>query len=437
MARGTSAGGSPTRRRVRARLTSRGLVFLAASVVAILGAYTGGRITLLYVGALLAALPLIALIAVRLRIPRFAVTRSFSPSIVSAGTSTTVMLTVRNLGRTRSAAARWSDELPWSEGSTPDALLPSCPVGRSVTIGYELRPPRRGMFGIGPLTVTLADELGLAWASAKVGESHLLTVTPEVIPLTASGLSTPAGDGEAVLVQRRATGDEDDSMTREYRAGDAMRRVHWRASARHGDLMVRQEEQRSLPRARIIVDTRHAGYRDALLDVDDVESPSFEWVVRMLASVSVHLRRQGYDVTIGETASPQLQPDSTGRRKTWGDERLLIELATLSLADDRAVQTERPAVGPVIALLADAEPMTVHWLAAQRAQGELGVAFIVRRTSAIEVIDRTFRVPTDAGPAAERLVDAGWLVVTVRSDDDHLAAWQAVVVETGRSRGFD
>jgi uncharacterized protein (DUF58 family) len=412
-------------------------VFLAAAVVALLGAYTGGRTELLYIGALLLALPLIAAVVVRLRLPRLAVTRTFAPSEVAAGASTTVLITVRNLAGTASAAARWSDSLPWDDSSTPEAGLPPCPVGRTLTIGYELRPPRRGMFDIGPLTVTVADALGLAWGTVALGGRQPLTVTPEVVPLPSSGLSMPAGDGEATVVQRRATGDEDDSMTREYRAGDAMRRVHWRASARHGDLMVRQEEQRSLPQARIIVDTRLAGYRDALPDADDVESPSFEWVVRMLASVSVHLRRMGFELSLDETASAQLNAESAGRRRTWGDEELLVELATLSLRDDRAAHAERHPAGPVIALLADADSHTVQWLATQRIPGELAVAFVVRRASALDAIDRSFGVSATAGAAAETLANAGWFVVPVRSDDDHASAWAAVAAETGRARAWD
>src|SRR5690606_41086826 len=51
--------------------------------------------------------------------------------------------------------------------------------------------------------------------------------------------SSDLGEVEAGLA---AAGDSDDVLTREYRRGDAMRRVHWRATARAGDLRVRQEE---------------------------------------------------------------------------------------------------------------------------------------------------------------------------------------------------
>ncbi|MEJ1229582.1 MAG: DUF58 domain-containing protein [Galbitalea sp.] len=85
-------------------------------------------------------------------------------------------------------------------------------------------------------------------------------------------------------------------MTREYRTGDALRRVHWRASARHGELMVRQEEQRSYPEARIILDTRTDGYGGTIssFEFHDSGFTWFEWAITMVASIGVHLHPLGF-----------------------------------------------------------------------------------------------------------------------------------------------
>ena len=424
-------------------LTRRGWWFLGASLIAFIGAYGGGRQELLYVAILLLALPVVAIIVVRVRRPRLAVTRAFAPHIIQAGSTTSVTLAVRNTGPGRTLPSLWRDTVPWHPFATAEselkALEPRGPRyrGNITSVGYDLRPPRRGIFPVGPLTIRVVDAFGLATARASVGDAQEIIVTPEVIPLADTGLSIPAGDGESRLVQRRATGDEDDIMTREYRAGDAMRRVHWRASARHGDLMVRQEEQRSFPEARIILDTRRAGYRDLTdEDGDDAESDAFEWVVRMLASVAVHLRRTGFLVTIDETGPAQLEEIGRGRRRTWGDEEFLGRLASLSLTDEPTPHgVERGSAGPIFALIGTPEPETVDWMLAQRRPGELAVAFMVRNSSALDMLDRSFGVPTAAPAIAQRFTDAGWLVVPVRSDDDHAAAWEAVVVETGRARG--
>jgi len=427
-------------------LTRRGWSFLVASAIAFIVAYAGGRQELLFVGVLLAALPTLAVAVVTAKRPRLAVARTFSPHIIAAGSSVDVSLAVRNLALSRSLRGRWRDVLPWFPGVTAQSTLPALLArgarfasrGNSATVGYDLRPPRRGIFSVGPFEVTIGDAFGLAQCEHVTGEPQQIIVTPEVVALAETGLSIPAGDGESRLVQRRATGDDDDSMTREYRAGDAMRRVHWRASARHGDLMVRQEEQRSFPEARIIVDTQRSGYRDVSGDPDDEsESAAFEWVVRMLASVAVHLRRVGFLVTIDETGPAQLDAVGRGRRRTWGDEEFLSSLSSVGLVSSERPpqQSERHSAGPVIAVVSSPDAQTLEWLVGQRRAGELAVAFMVHGMTSIDAINRSLGIPLPASMTAEHLADAGWLVVPVRADDDHAAAWEAVVVETGRSRG--
>lgn len=424
------------------RLTGRGWGFIGAGLVAMIAAYAGGRPELLYAGALLTVLPVVALVVVRLRRPRLDIVRTFAPAVVQAGSVTSVRVHAHNVRTVGSPRVLWWDRLPWRPFATPVADLPALesrtsPFGHrtSAELHYELTPPRRGVFPIGPFGVHIGDGFGLATSDLEFGSSQELVVTPQVVPLPESWLSVPAGSGEARLVQRRAAGDEDDVMTREYRSGDAKRRVHWRATARHGELMVRQEEQRSLPRARILVDTVRVGYRDSIDDLDDSESEAFEWVVRMLASVTVHLRRSGFAVTIDETGDAQLAAHLT-RRRTWGDEEFLSELAALGLQDHaHEPRVEARQDGPLIALLGTPDRETVDWLVRQRRSGSMAVAFMVRNVSSVEMIDRSFGVHTAASAIGERLVDEGWLVVPVAADDDHAAAWEAVVLETGRSRG--
>jgi uncharacterized protein (DUF58 family) len=435
------------------RLTLRGIVMLVASGISFVAAYALGFRQLLYVAVVLAALPLIALAFVRLRRPKLSVTRSFSPHVVEAGSSATVSLLVHNLGASRTMRADCWDEVPWVEsGSSPSELPVMQPRGprfrargNTARIEYDLRPPRRGIFPIGPFIVQLGDAFGFATTTYAVGATQDVIVTPEVVALVETGLSVSAGDGESRLVQRRSSGDDDDSMTREYRTGDAMRRVHWRASARHGDLMVRQEEQRSFPEARVILDTRGIGYEDLSGDerTGDLDSDSFEWAVRMLASVAVHLRRFGFLVTVAESGSPQLEIDIS-RRHHRLDEEFLAELAELRLtissesAPDFSGSMEkgRGSNGPIIAIAGAPDGQTLEWMLSQRRPGDVAVAFLVQSVSAIDTLDRRFAVRESHSLAATttRLTNAGWLVVPVRSDDDHAAAWEAVVFETGRSR---
>src|SRR5262249_58920391 len=82
-----------------------------------------------------------------------------------------------------------------------------------------------------------------------------LVVTPAVTPLPPTALAVSwLGEGDARASTAAAAG-EDDVVPRAYRDGDELRRVHWRSTARYGELMVRREEQRWRNRAVLFLDT--------------------------------------------------------------------------------------------------------------------------------------------------------------------------------------
>lgn len=410
-------------------LGRRGRALLIVGSILILSAYPLLRAELLYAGSLLVGMPLIALLFVRLRKQRMGVARRFSPAVAEAGRSVAVIVEVRNLAASRTGEATWRDEWPWSPFGTGAARLAPLArhrgaLGRSsaTVVEYLLDPPRRGVFEIGPLVVEAGDPFQLARGETVVGERQKLVVTPRVVVLPLTGQSIAADEGSARALQRRNTGGEDELMTREYRYGDPLRRVHWRASAHHGELMVRQEEQRSHAQARILLDTRRAGYRDARTPTDEEpESDSFEWAVAFSASLALHLRRIGFTVEVIETGFRQLtSPEHP--------EEYLESLAAVELVDGPARRGLLPllpdpgrSLGSVFAIISDAEPHTLDRLVAQRAQFDTALAFVVNPHNDLVL-----------GP----LQNAGWICIAVRPTDDLAAVWLAAaeVREASRAR---
>jgi len=417
-------------RKSASRLTNRGWFLVAAAVVCFVVAYGTGRGALLYAASFLALLPLVALLFIRLRRLRLSVVRTFSPTIVAAGSVAAVELLVRNTSRSASGPATWADRIPWSPGTAGPGALPGLSAalgaagtpgteGTSTVLKYSVRPPTRGVFSLGPLEVEYADPFGLARGRSSLAGVQSLSVVPAIVPL-GGGPSIIAGDGSARLVQRRSSGSDDDLMTREYRSGDAMRRVHWRASARHGELMVRQEEQRTYPEARILIDTRRGGYSDVWLELggENGENSAFEWSVRMLATLGSHLHRSGFLVEVLETAPAQVTPLGSANSGTGLDLEFLVSLASIAMssapppgAPGGVEQHQQGLTGPIFAVLADPDETTLQWIATQRKSFELGVAFVVGESSS---------------RAVERLAQYGWTCVPVGVTDDPGLAWASI-----------
>ena len=136
---------------------------------------------------------------------------------------------------------------------------------------------------LGPLSVRLTDPFGFCRLDRAFTSRHQMIVTPTVEQLPAIALKADwSGSGDSRSRSVAAAG-EDDVAVREYRHGDELRRVHWRATAKSGSLMVRREEQPWETRCTMLLDTRLTAHTEGGPDA------SFERAVSAAASASVHL----------------------------------------------------------------------------------------------------------------------------------------------------
>lgn len=287
-------------------LTARGWGLVVAGAAALLTAHIMGRRDALILGLFLLALPLLSALALRLVKPVFLVERTFNPPTVETGVPARVVLSLRTPRPVRQSASM-REGLPLRFGQSPVFRFPARfpDADGASTYEYQLRSARRGMFPIGPVTAEFSDLFGLARRQHTLGTTDPLVVSPAPQELPATPLGGPRGTEGSVSSPRRGSPSEDDVSTREYRAGDPMRRVHWAATARHGELMVRQEEPVTSPSATLLLDSRQscfAGGPGAPLWTDPAAgnglstSESFEWAVTATVSAAAYLIDSGYSL---------------------------------------------------------------------------------------------------------------------------------------------
>ncbi|WP_246018635.1 DUF58 domain-containing protein [Arthrobacter crusticola] len=286
-------------------LTQRGWGFVIAGGAALLAAQILGRRDLLYVGVFLACLPALSVLMLRLIKPRFTIERSFAPSTMETGSTTTVSLAVASNGPP-GPPVTMEEHVPPRFGRAPQFTFPSRnPTRDGVSLyEYRLRSSTRGLFDIGPVTAQFTDPFGLGTSRHLLGHPDPLVVTPAPLDLVAAPLSGSRGTDGTAATRRQANPSDDDVMTREYRHGDSMRRVHWAATARHNELMVRQEESVTTPEATLLMDQRQSSFSYGFNAVFGADSghgaagistiPAFEWAVTAAVSISAHLLERSY-----------------------------------------------------------------------------------------------------------------------------------------------
>src|ERR1022692_1078336 len=335
-------------RSLLAGFTTRGTSFLAAGLAAAVAGLALGERDLLSIGALLFVLPLLSALAAGRARYRLSCTRQVSPARVPAGHTARVTVRLENVSRLPTGLLLAEDAIPYALGTRPRYVLDGVERGGVRELTYPLRSDLRGKFAIGPLEVRIADSFGLVELGRSFSPTTTPVGTPRVVPLDRTTLgATWVGEGDGRARAAVAAG-EDDVVPRAYRDGDELRRVHWRSTARYGELMVRREEQRWRNRALLLLDTRrsaHAGtgvgssFEFAVTAAGPVAAAGmFEDV--LLDSLAVIKTSRGADLSGG----------LAGIRASGGG--LLIVIAgRLSAATARQLATSRRDGGPAIALL--------------------------------------------------------------------------------------
>ena len=401
-------------------LTTRGRCLLAAGLALMVFALLVGQKNLLQAAFFLVALPLAASWLVSRTRYRLSCERTLEPARVEAGTTSTVRLRLDNISRLPSGVLLMEDALPYSLGGRPRFVLDKIEPHGVREVSYPVTSDVRGRFTVGPLSVRLTDPFGLCELTRSFATTADLVVTPTVVPLPPVRLGGDwAGGGEAASRSVSSSGT-DDAATREYRHGDDLRKVHWRSTARAGELMVRREEQPFQSRATLLLDGRRAAHRG------DGPASSFEWSVSAVASIGVALSRSGFALSLlrdtGEVLTPPGVPLTEGL--------LLDTLATVSSdrawsLDGAVEQLRRGGLGGVlIAVLGAVDLQDAEALARLRTGSAVCVAVLVDADSWAPTSVRGRTASAQQHEAVETLLTAaGWRVLPIGSGTSLATQW--------------
>lgn len=255
-------------------LTRPGWLCLWGGIALLVVARLLGIAELYVFGAVALGLVAVAMVYVRLTRLDLQVDRTVHPSRVHTGQLSRVEVRIRNVRATATPVLKLRDPVSGTAGA--ELLVPPLDHGAVSTASYRLPTDRRGIVRVGPLRVVVGDPFGLAQAAAVAAPAVEVTVYPKVDDIRPVPHTT-GNDPLAGALHPHAIGRAGDDFyaLRPYVVGDDLRRIHWPSTARHDELLVRQQEQPWQGRTTVLLDVRRATH-----DVD-----SFEAAVSAAASI--------------------------------------------------------------------------------------------------------------------------------------------------------
>jgi uncharacterized protein (DUF58 family) len=183
---------------------------------------------------------------------------------------------------------------------------------------------RRGQYHLGPWTLEASDPFGLFLVRIHYPEQTDIIIHPPMhtnVPVT-----LPAGEssGRERSRQRALQATVNAATVREYQPHDPLRLVHWKATARHGDLMVRQFDLDATGDIWLLTDL------DSTAQLGQEMDGTEEHLIILAASLAGQALRVNRKVGLATYgARPQLLPPATGQGQQWG----LLRALALAQAD--------------------------------------------------------------------------------------------------------
>lgn len=288
-------------------------------------------------GLLALALPIIIYLGAALiyapDLPKLEVTRELSADRLAPGATVDVRLTIRN-ETARLEEVLVEDIIPWplelTNGKAHKVVM--LPAGSAIELAYTATGPR-GHYRFQDVRVTAADHLGLFRRQAMLAAPGSFIVLPEVRRLRGVTLRPLRTRASAGLIPARVGGPGVDFFgVREYQAGDSLRWINWRATARTPQRIYTKEfEQERIADVGLILDARQRH------DLSVHGQSLFEDAVRATASLADAFLRDGNRVamlTYGTGLSWVLP--GYGRRQR---ERILQALARVQTGETYIFET--------------------------------------------------------------------------------------------------
>jgi uncharacterized protein (DUF58 family) len=302
------------------RVTMGGRMVVAGAVVAAaLGADTNASFSY-QTFALLSCVILFSAICTPFGRPRLTI-RRIVPKFGSVGELLRYQIVVQNKSKRRQNALRLIEELPdprpslrdfamtpepgedrrnWIDrtygyyrwrwlmarnvrAQATEQLVPDLPGGAECPVPAELMPLRRGVLHLTGTTVACPDPFGLFRSLQKIPGPQSILILPRRYSMPVFNLPGSMKYQIGGVSMASSVGESEEFVAlREYRPGDALRRMHWKSFAKLGKPIVKEYQEEFFVRHALVLDTFGG----------PAEEEMFEDAVSVAASLAYTIQNQ-------------------------------------------------------------------------------------------------------------------------------------------------
>jgi uncharacterized protein (DUF58 family) len=269
-----------------------------------------------------------------------------------------------------------------------NALVNRAAVGPFQTLvrTYHVEAVQRGVYSLGPAEITSGDPFGLFPRSKVIGDRLNITVYPRVY--RPDDIDFPFREALGNILARRSL-HEDPTLiagSREYRPGDPLNRMHWKATARTGDLQVRLFDPTTTGQVMLVLNLNTFQRVWQGVDLERMES-----AIEAAASIglwalerdfAVGLRSNG--IIAGTDLSPRLAPSANPQQST----ALLDQLARLAFSGQLTAETllvdeanRLSAGGSIMFVTPVINPELIDILTSRKIRGRVSVVYCGRHAA--------------------------------------------------------
>jgi uncharacterized protein (DUF58 family) len=266
--------------------------------------------------------------------------RTCNLDVAEIGDEANVKVELENKGLVSVPWLLIEDSLP-REGGTPmrPRIAASGPrmaltrLSRGKTAGlihYDVKFLTRGYYQFGPLLVETGDVFGLHRRFRVMAEPHFIMVLPRVLPLQGYNLASRRPIGEIRVTHRLFEDPTRLAGVRPYQRGDPLNRIHWRATARTGEMHSRIYEYTRVAGAMFLMDFHGNNYDGA---DGEASAELAVMAVAALANAVFLLGQQIGFASNGRDAADRIREDGWKAEYLTRDEA--IRQAKVPSANDR------------------------------------------------------------------------------------------------------